>query len=466
MTFSSTTSSNPYNRSTTTSKKTTKVQCVVLGAADAGKTSLLRRYFRGTFDLGRVATVGSDFYTKKIQLQQQTTSDDDATTSTTSSILLQMFDTPGEVPERRRKRPANEQDDLEQQRHMQALLNAFVGRMDGVMLVYDMTSTTSFVQLRQWHAQWRKYSSQNNDNNNNTVHHHQPFLVVGNKRDLILPTKINNHKQNTSSKSSTSNNNKNSTFNNLQPSAVPQRDVMGFQRTFTGNDFRYEYRVDHNTSAPPTPLHSNNSLTTSSTPHHHHHHKPPKSTSSKSSRPNHRHQISTFSSTTNAGVLWTQGQDGTYLDSLLTTEDNSNPDRDMVKLWCMRNGLQHVEVSCLQPNTDGHVDVAMETLVQLVLEARREEAEEERQQQQQQQDETKTDPEPPSDSHPTTANNNNGASSSLPAQPQVEDTKDYYYRPNEELDLLERYRPKDRKCCFCFPPLKKLTRTSSRFIAE
>ena len=36
---------------------------------------------------------------------------------------------------------------------------------------------------------------------------------------------------------------------------------------------------------------------------------------------------------------------GSYLESLLSTEDDSHPDKDMVLLWCMRNGLKHFEVS-------------------------------------------------------------------------------------------------------------------------
>ena len=38
---------------------------------------------------------------------------------------------------------------------------------------------------------------------------------------------------------------------------------------------------------------------------------------------------------------------GSYLESLLNTEDGSHPDKDMVLLWCMRNGLKHMEVSAL-----------------------------------------------------------------------------------------------------------------------
>ena len=38
---------------------------------------------------------------------------------------------------------------------------------------------------------------------------------------------------------------------------------------------------------------------------------------------------------------------GSYLESLLSTEDGSHPDKDMVLLWCYRNGLNHHEVSAL-----------------------------------------------------------------------------------------------------------------------
>ena len=42
------------------------------------------------------------------------------------------------------------------------------------------------------------------------------------------------------------------------------------------------------------------------------------------------------------------------LNNVIKSEDGSFPDRDMVILWCMRNGLQHVEVSAL--DGDGILD--------------------------------------------------------------------------------------------------------------
>jgi GTPase SAR1 family protein len=57
MPTSSITPSPSIGTSITSHNHNKKIQCVVLGAADAGKTSLLRRYFRQTFDSGRVPTV-------------------------------------------------------------------------------------------------------------------------------------------------------------------------------------------------------------------------------------------------------------------------------------------------------------------------------------------------------------------------------------------------------------------------
>jgi small GTP-binding protein len=336
---------------------TEKVKCVVLGAADAGKTSLLRRYFRDTFAPTRVPTVGSDFYTKRVALGEG------------RSVLLQMFDTPGEVPVRRVR-------DEDQEEHMVALMDAFVGRVDGVLLVYDMTNSTSFTQLRLWHAQWRKRSD-------------TPLLIVGNKRDLVPTTPgvgVDGH-----------------THANPLPT-VPQRDVLGFRGSFKGKDFRYEYRVDHQVGS------SNNCSNTCS--------------SASMENTKQRHQISTFTST--ATNLWTSTwtSDGTYLDSLLGTEDRSNPDRDMVKLWCMRNGLEHVEVSALL-DQGGQVQTAMETLVRLVLQARNH----------QQQQLILNLPESPHHLQLYSHSQSNGNA---------------HYNP--ELDLLDRYRPKHGKCCFGFCP--------------
>ena len=47
-------------------QRTPTLRCLLLGSAGAGKTSLLRRYFHGTFNRRRNSTMGADFYSKKV----------------------------------------------------------------------------------------------------------------------------------------------------------------------------------------------------------------------------------------------------------------------------------------------------------------------------------------------------------------------------------------------------------------
>jgi hypothetical protein len=60
------------------------------------------------------------------------------------------------------------------------------------------------------------------------------------------------------------------------------------------------------------------------------------------------------------GDTWTTDQ--MYVDSVLNTEDISHPDRDMVLLWCMRNGLTHMEVSALD-GAYNNVDISVRILL-------------------------------------------------------------------------------------------------------
>jgi GTPase SAR1 family protein len=61
-----------------------QLKFLVLGAAGAGKTSLLRRYFYNQFDQHRMPTLGSDFYWGKVQL-------DNDSPETEVSVNIQMW---------------------------------------------------------------------------------------------------------------------------------------------------------------------------------------------------------------------------------------------------------------------------------------------------------------------------------------------------------------------------------------
>lgn len=311
-----------------------KLKCLVLGAAAAGKTSLLRRYFYKTFQTDRVPTVGSDWYTMRVP--NPLTED-----QTDISVSLQMWDTPG-----------RERFDASRQRQQtESLGDSFLKHADAILLVYDATSSTSFKQLLKWYADLLEFRKKK----------HVPILVVANKLDLLVAEQQQRSPN--------------------QHQRVGQRDVLGLQGQFTGHDFRYEYQVSRI-----------------------------EETSSNTHKKDKRMEISSYLADREN---WTE--DGSYLSSLVTSEDRSNPDRDMVVLWCMRNGLKHMEASAA---TGEGVEDAFRELMRLALEEK---------------------------------------------EPQVVQqpvaTYQYAYQHNKELDLHQRYGPKDENCClFIFQALLRLVR--------
>lgn len=254
----------------------TRVKCIVLGAAGAGKTSILRRYFNNTFSSDRVPTQGSDFYTGRVKTPSlQSLNDEDEKKDDYADVSLQVWDTAGRerfVAGRKAKYTA-------------ALSDEFFRYADAAMLVYDANSSTSFTQLLKWHADLMRRMKE-------LQIEKMPILIVANKMD-VLKREFEPQQRRTT---------------------VPQRDVMGLHSNFRGKDMPYEYRAS-----------------------------PPSISKEDSTDNGRRVEISTYMAT---GDTWTT--DAMYVDSVLNTEDISHPDRDMVLLWCMRNGLKHVEVSALE----------------------------------------------------------------------------------------------------------------------
>ena len=352
-----------------------KLKILVLGAAAAGKTSLLRRYVYRTFSGDRVATRGSDFYIHTLQNQPMIVENEDGAVaegaeedSIDIDIHLQLWDTPG----RERFYIKNNQPKVA------SLSDNFFTTADGVLLVYDMTSSTSFTQLLRWYADLMQIRSK-------IKGLAFPILIVGNKLDAFQAMQQR-------------------ATRDFHPRRVAQRDVLGLQgKHFKGKDFQYEYRVSSPARSPLLGNHkqasrnsrngsNNNNNKQRHKSHHNSHLTPPEVSSFLANREN-----------------WTK--DNSYLDSLLNSEEGSHPDHEMVLLWCMRNGLQHVEVSAA---TGQGVDEAFEILTHMALEHVLEVA------YQQQPENVVTTP-----SQPT-------------------------------LDLQERYRPKEEDCCFgILPPLTR-----------
>lgn len=120
------------------------VKVLVLGAANAGKTSLIERYCYGDFTGVRRPTVGCDFKTKILDLEEK-------------EVVLQVWDTAG------------------QERFQSTLGASYYRNSDGCVLVYDCTSEKSVDQLSQWKSEALSH---------NPCSEHFPVIVVANKVDL------------------------------------------------------------------------------------------------------------------------------------------------------------------------------------------------------------------------------------------------------------------------------------------
>ena len=120
------------------------VQLLIIGDSSVGKTSILTRYSNGTFKEDYIATVGLDYYSKNEVLNNKT-------------IHIKIWDTAG-------------------QERYKALTQGFFRNAQGVMVVYDVTNSESFENLKYWISSIQK----NTDNNKVSI----PVIILGNKIDV------------------------------------------------------------------------------------------------------------------------------------------------------------------------------------------------------------------------------------------------------------------------------------------
>ncbi|MFX1237378.1 MAG: GTP-binding protein [Promethearchaeota archaeon] len=95
-----------------------KFKVVVAGAKNVGKTSLIRRYATGKFDKSTLSTIGVDFETKKIVVDD-------------NEILLNIWDFAGE-------------------KKFRLLLPSYVSGASGALMLYDITNKESLTDLYDW----------------------------------------------------------------------------------------------------------------------------------------------------------------------------------------------------------------------------------------------------------------------------------------------------------------------------
>ncbi|XDV48443.1 hypothetical protein PO909_017853 [Leuciscus waleckii] len=114
------------------SRKKVLLKVIILGDSGVGKTSLMNQYVNNKFSNQYKATIGADFLTKEVMVDDRL-------------VTMQIWDTAG-------------------QERFQSLGVAFYRGADCCVLVYDVTAPTTFKTMDSWK--------------------NFPFVVLGNKIDL------------------------------------------------------------------------------------------------------------------------------------------------------------------------------------------------------------------------------------------------------------------------------------------
>lgn len=121
------------------------LKIIILGDSGVGKTSILHKYVSNKFIEEHKATIGADFSTKEITIDDN------------RLITLQIWDTAG-------------------QERFQSLGNAFYRGADSCVLVYDITDQKSFTRISTWRDAFLRQAQPDNPES-------FPFLLLGNKAD-------------------------------------------------------------------------------------------------------------------------------------------------------------------------------------------------------------------------------------------------------------------------------------------
>ncbi|CAG7964634.1 unnamed protein product [Penicillium olsonii] len=126
-----------------------EAKIVVLGAQGVGKTALVERFLRNTFNPATASTIGASFVTKRVL---------DSTSDTI--VRLQIWDTAG-------------------QERFRSISRLYYRSASACLLCYDITDESSFQEMAGWLRELRKNTS-NEDGTDSLVIH-----VVGTKSDLV-----------------------------------------------------------------------------------------------------------------------------------------------------------------------------------------------------------------------------------------------------------------------------------------
>jgi len=126
-------------------RKKVLLKVIILGDSGVGKTSLMNQYVHKRFSNQYKATIGADFLTKEVMIDDKL-------------VTLQIWDTAG-------------------QERFQSLGVAFYRGADSCVLVHDITEAKSFESLESWMDEFLAHAAPRNADN-------FPFVVLGNKADM------------------------------------------------------------------------------------------------------------------------------------------------------------------------------------------------------------------------------------------------------------------------------------------
>jgi Ras-related protein Rab-7A len=127
------------------SRKKVLLKVIILGDSGVGKTSLMNQYVNKKFSNQYKATIGADFLTKEVMVDDRL-------------VTMQIWDTAG-------------------QERFQSLGVAFYRGADSCVLVYDCTVSKTFENMNSWRDEFLIQAGPPDPDN-------FPFVVIGNKIDL------------------------------------------------------------------------------------------------------------------------------------------------------------------------------------------------------------------------------------------------------------------------------------------
>ncbi|MBN1214874.1 MAG: GTP-binding protein [Candidatus Lokiarchaeota archaeon] len=128
---------------------------VILGGGGAGKTCLFNRYCFNSFNMNTEMTIGLNFHSTYLNIALD---EDKSSNSNDKCIVNSIFDFGG-------------------QERFKSLIPRLLNGTDGAMLVFDLTSYSSFQQLENWYNLLES-----------KIGGKIPILLIGSKSDLLKTT--------------------------------------------------------------------------------------------------------------------------------------------------------------------------------------------------------------------------------------------------------------------------------------